>query len=92
LHNIYDKAKVRQLTPQVLSKAKVMCYEDLEEARAKRAEKDETAADKPKRARKRQIPEAEAGMQGTKTTVICVIEVLTLIPEPLQEPKPESTS
>lgn len=64
LSEINNEAKVRRSTRSVvLGKAKVMSYEDLEEARAKRAAK-ETAnvtADKGKRHRERKIlaPEAE---------------------------------
>jgi len=45
----------------VLGKAKVMSYEDIEEARAKRAAKAQAAAGKGKRGRKRKSPAEEAG-------------------------------
>ncbi|KAF2726438.1 hypothetical protein EJ04DRAFT_571277 [Polyplosphaeria fusca] len=55
------EAKVRRSTRlEVLGKAKVMSFEDLEEARAKRAEKDKVTADKLKRGRKRKTPVPEA--------------------------------
>jgi hypothetical protein len=56
LTTINDEAKVRRKTkPLILGKAKVMSYEDLEEARVKRAEKDaaKEAKGKGKRSRKR---------------------------------------
>jgi hypothetical protein len=57
-----DEAKPRRSTKSVvLGKAKIMSYEDLQEARKKRAAKDAAAAAKPKRGRKRKNgPEAEA--------------------------------
>jgi hypothetical protein len=49
---INKKAKVRRPTRSVvLGKAKVMSYEDLEEARAKRAAKEKTTLGKVERAR-----------------------------------------
>jgi hypothetical protein len=62
LYNVNNEAKVRRSTKSVvLGKAKVMSYEDLEEARAKRAAKEQAEASKGKRGRKRknQAPEAE---------------------------------
>jgi hypothetical protein len=59
---VNNEAKVRRTTRSVvLGKAKVMSYEDLEEARAKRAARDQNAAKKGTRGRKRrnQTPEAE---------------------------------
>jgi hypothetical protein len=56
LTTINDEAKVRRKTkPLILGKAKVMSYEDLEEARVKRAEKDaaKEAKGEGKRSRKR---------------------------------------
>jgi len=53
-HN--NESKVRRSTrPVVLGKAKVMSYEDLQDARAKRVEKDKASVDKAKvkRGRKR---------------------------------------
>jgi hypothetical protein len=61
LTRVNNKAKVRRSTkPVVLGKAKVMSYEDLEEARAKCAAKEEAkaTASKGKRGRKRKsLPE-----------------------------------
>ena len=56
-----DEAKPRRSTKSVvLGKTKIMSYEDLQEARKKRAAKDAAAAVKPKRGRKRKNgPEAE---------------------------------
>ena len=49
-----NEAKVRRSTKsQVLRTVKVMSYQDLEEARAKRSEKEKAAEDKAKRGRKR---------------------------------------
>jgi hypothetical protein len=58
LNTINNEAKVRRSTKSlVLGKAKVMSYEDLEEARAKRADKEaaKEAKGKGKRGRKRKI-------------------------------------
>lgn len=63
LDTINNEAKVRRSTKSlVLGKAKVMSYEDLEEARAKRAEKEaaKEAKGKGKRGRKRKNPASEA--------------------------------
>jgi hypothetical protein len=52
-----NEAKVRRLTKSlVLGKAKVMSYQDLEEARAKRKGKEKVATDKVARGRKRKAP------------------------------------
>ena len=64
LTTINNEAKVRRSTKSlVLGKAKIMSYEDLEEARAKRVEKESTQAakGKKKRGRKRKSspPELE---------------------------------
>ena len=56
-----NKAKVRRSTKSVVvGKAKVMSYEDIEEARAKRAAKEEATAGKGKRGRKRKSSALEA--------------------------------
>jgi hypothetical protein len=56
-----NEAKVRRTTKSVvLGKAKVMSYEDIEEARAKRAAKEEATAGKGKRGRKSPALEADA--------------------------------
>lgn len=67
LARVNSEAKVRRSTRSVvLGKAKVMSYEDLEEARAKRAAKEKAATAKGKRGRKRKgeaaAVEAEAGV------------------------------
>ena len=56
-----NEAKVRRSTnPVVVGRAKVMSYENIEEARAKRAAKEEASAGKGKRSRK---VEADVTMQ-----------------------------
>ena len=77
-----NEAKTRRSTRSVvLGKAKVMSYEDLEEARAKRSEKDKAAASKGKgkrgRKRKSASPEAEveAGPSIPKVKVARISEV-----------------
>lgn len=67
LARVNSEAKVRRSTRSVvLGKPKVMSYEDLEEARAKRAAKEKAAMAKGKRGRKRKgeaaAVEAEAGV------------------------------
>ena len=58
-----NEAKVRRSTKStVVGKAKVMSYEDIEDARAKRAAKEEATAGKGKRGRKRKSPAPEAEM------------------------------
>jgi len=70
LSKINNETKVRRLTRLVvLGKAKVMSYEDLNEARAKRAAKEKATAGKGKRGRKRKIPAVEAGVLEPKTKV-----------------------
>jgi hypothetical protein len=71
LTTINNEAKVRRSTKSlVLGKAKVMSYEDLEEARAKRVVKDaaKAAKGKGKRGRKRKgaTPEAEEAADKVK--------------------------
>jgi hypothetical protein len=57
LSKINNEAKVRRSTKsQVLGKAKVISYEDLKEARAKRKEKEKAAAGKATCGRKRKAP------------------------------------
>ncbi len=61
-----NEAKVRRSTKSVvLGKAKVMSYKDIEEARAKRAAKEQAAAGKGKRGRKRKSP-AEGAPESAK--------------------------
>jgi len=56
-----DKAKHRRLTKStVLGKAKMMSYENLKEARAKHAAKEEAATSKEKRSWKRKSPSAQS--------------------------------
>jgi hypothetical protein len=50
----------------VLGKAKVMSFEDLEEAKVRRAEKDKAAAQKGQRGRKRKEPASEAPPPSNK--------------------------
>ena len=62
LIKINKEAKVRRSTRSVaLGKAKVMSFEDLEEARAKRAAKEKTSLGKVKRGRKRKVPVLDTG-------------------------------
>lgn len=63
LRKINNEAKIRRSTKSlILGKARVMSYEDLEEARAKRAAKDAAKAKgNSKRDRKCEIPEPEPG-------------------------------
>ncbi|KAF2177378.1 hypothetical protein K469DRAFT_603436, partial [Zopfia rhizophila CBS 207.26] len=85
LSKINNEAKVRRSTRSVvLGKAKVMSYEDLEEARAKRAAKEKAAAGKGKgkRGRKRKSPAPEADSPEPKAKVARMSEV----PEPAKAP------
>jgi hypothetical protein len=73
LAKINNEAKVRRSTKSVvLGKAKVMSFEDLEEARVKRAAKDKATADKGKRkrGRKRKNPVPEVGVLEPEPEVI----------------------
>jgi hypothetical protein len=64
LRNANNEAKVRRSTKStVLGKAKVMKYEDLEEARVKRSEKEKIAATKGKRGQKRKTEALKADSQ-----------------------------
>jgi len=70
LDTINNEARVRRSTKSlVLGKAKVMSYEDLEEARAKRAEKEaaKEAKGKGKRGRKRKRATLNADASGPET-------------------------
>lgn len=74
LLEINREAKARQSTKSlVLGKAKVMNFEDLEEARAKRAEKGQASVSKPKRRNKR-----KSDAEGRSTA--------PLLPEPANAP------
>jgi hypothetical protein len=71
LSGMNNEAKVRRSTKsQVLGKAKVMSYEDLEEARAKRKEKEKAAADKAARGRKRKAPALVVDVTEPRSQVI----------------------
>jgi hypothetical protein len=80
LHSINNEAKVRRSTRSVvLGKAKVMSFEDIEEARAKRAAKEVTKG-KGRRGRKRKSAALEADVPESDSE---------LDPEPEPEPEPE---
>ena len=65
LSKMNKEAKVRRSTRSVvLGKAKVMSYEDLEEARAKRAAKEKATAGKVKRGPKRKSPTPESKLEA----------------------------
>ncbi len=73
LSKINNEAKVRRSTRSVvLGKAKVMSYEDLEEARAKRAAKEKATTGKGKRNSKRTspTPEPEPEVQAGSPKVV----------------------
>lgn len=77
LNTINNEAKVRRLTKSlVLGKAKVMSYEDLEEARAKRADKEavKEAKGKGKRGRKRKSAALEADTPEPNAKVVRMSE------------------
>lgn len=65
----------------MLGKAKVMSFEDLEEAKARRAAKENAAAKKAHRSRKRKGPalEADAGSSVDKSETVRVNEALAPI-------------
>jgi hypothetical protein len=66
-----NKAKFRRSTKsQVLGKAKVMSYQDLEEARAKRIEKEKVAEDKATRSRRRKALAPVVDVLEPRTQVI----------------------
>jgi hypothetical protein len=71
LSKMNNEAKVRRSAKsQVLGKAKVMSYEDLEEARAKRKEKEKAAAGKAVRGRERKAPALVVDVTEPKSQVI----------------------
>jgi hypothetical protein len=71
LSKMNNKAKVRRSAKsQVLGKAKVMSYEDLEEAQAKRKEKEKAAAGKAVRSRKRKAPALMVDVTEPRSPVI----------------------
>ena len=80
LSKINNESKVRRSTRSVvLGKAKVMSFEDLSEARAKRDAKEKAIASKGKRGCRRKSPapeaEAEAGSSMPKDKVARISEV-----------------
>jgi hypothetical protein len=97
LTTINNEAKVRRSTKSlVLGKAKVMSYEDLEEARAKRVVKDaaKAAKGKGKRGRKRKgaTPEAEEAADKVKRgrkRKSAVLEAEVEAEAEAEEPEPE---
>lgn len=85
LLKINNEAKVRRaIRSIVLGKAKVMSYEDLMEARAKRLEKEaaEVVKERGKRGRKRKSAAPEINIPELQTKVARVGEA----PEPVQDP------
>jgi hypothetical protein len=84
LRKVNNEAKVRRSTKSlVLGKAKVMSYEDLEEARAKRAAKEAAKAKgKGKRGRKRKSPAPETDAPEPKGKVARTSKA----PEPARAP------
>lgn len=57
-----NESNIRKSTKSTaIDKAKMMSYENIEEARAKRAAKEQATAGKGKRGRKRKSPASEAG-------------------------------
>lgn len=89
LFKVNNEAKVRRSTRSiVLGKAKVMSFEDLEEARAKRAIKEKAAVDKGKRGRKRKSTalEADVGSSVLEDKVARTRQVL----EPAKAPAPRT--
>ena len=92
LTTINNEAKVRRSTRSlVIGKAKVMSYDDLQEARAKRAERDaaQEAKSKGKRGRKRKnaVLEAEAP-ETARASVVSGTPVAEdeIVPEPWRAP------
>jgi len=80
LSKINNEAKVRRSTRSVvLGKAKVMSYEDLEEARWKRAAKEKATAGKGKRGRKRKSPAPEPEPEAK-------VARMSEVPEPAKAP------
>ncbi|OCK94177.1 uncharacterized protein K441DRAFT_562013, partial [Cenococcum geophilum 1.58] len=74
LSRINNETKVRRSTKLViLGKAKVISYEDIKEARAKRTVKEEPTAGKGKRGRKRKSPALEADALEPKVPVARII-------------------
>jgi hypothetical protein len=79
LNTINNEAKVRRLTKSlVLGKVKVMSYEDLEEARVKRADKEaaKEAKGKGKHGQKRKSATLEADAPEPNAKVVWMSEAL----------------
>lgn len=75
LFKVNNEAKVRRSTRSVvLGKAKMMSYEDLSEARAKRAAKEKATASKGKRGRKCKSPAPETGSLEPRAKVARITE------------------
>jgi septum formation inhibitor MinC len=84
LYKINNEAKVRRSTRSVvLGNAKVMSYEDLEEARAKRAAKEKATAGKGKRGRKRKSPAPEPEPEPEPEAKVAR---MSEVPEPAKAP------
>jgi hypothetical protein len=96
LNTINNEDKVRRPTKSlVLGKAKVMSYKDLEEARAKRADKEaaKEAKGKGKRGRKRKSTALEADALEPNAKVVRMSEAPAppvaedeIVPEPWRAP------
>ncbi|PSN74562.1 hypothetical protein BS50DRAFT_18554 [Corynespora cassiicola Philippines] len=74
---VNDEAKIRRSArAEVLGKAKVMGFEELEAARAKRAEKDavKEAKDKAKRDRKKALLEGETGEEQQQAATLSKVQ------------------
>lgn len=70
-----NEAKVRRSTKStVVGKAKVMSYEDIEEAREKRAAKEQATTDKGIRGRKRKSPSRKADTPEPKAKIVRISE------------------
>jgi len=92
LHKVNNEAKVRRSTKSVvLGKAKVMSYEDLEEARAKRAAKDVAKGKgKGRRGRKRKNQAPEANVQEQMALVVDVPEFAAPVADVLKAGAPRA--
>ena len=86
LLQINREAKARRSTKLVvLGKAKVMSFEDLEEARAKRVAKEQALTSKPKRGRKRKsdAPEGSTTLSSPKHDIVQLSDASELIHAPI---------
>ena len=92
LTSINNEAKVRRSTKSVvLGKAKVMSYEDIEEARAKRAAKEVITDKKGKSGRERKKATSEGGVTELDSKVVRMTEVLEPEVAQMTEVQPEVT-